>query len=76
MVKTVTFDPEKWQLVPRIPTPDMLEAIRSKRWPDDWNVGKQKQREWGMAVVAPECNTEIAVGQYLRMLKSAPAPKQ
>ena len=70
--RTVIFDDEKWQLVPKIPTLDMIDVMRNSKWPEDLEVGKAVQRHHGFEVVPPETNTEFAVGQYLRLLSTAP----
>jgi len=58
--------------MPRAPTIPMLLCLRrGGAYPDDWERGKQMQREYGFDVVPPECNTEIAAGQYARLLDLA-----
>jgi hypothetical protein len=60
--------------LPRIPTAEMLSVIRNEEWPADWDSGKRLQREVGLDVVAPECSTEVAAGQYLRLIALGTAP--
>jgi len=63
--------PEGFVLMPKVPTADMLAVIRTNEWPEDWQRGKALQREHGHDVVAPECHTEIAAGQYTRLIALA-----
>lgn len=74
--------PNGWQLVPKEPTPGMLDAIARTVWPDDWHAGKnlqleQTKRRTPLELRVPSCNEdEAAVGRYLRLLAASPTPPQ
>lgn len=65
--------PDGWQLVPKEPTAEMIEALAASFWPADWEAGKRLQRLRGTKVVFPKTEIEMAVGKYERMLAAAPA---
>ncbi len=61
--------PDGYVLMPEVPTLAMLRVIRNSEWPLDFNIGKAYQQQHGLEVVPPECNIEVACGQYVRLLK-------
>ena len=61
--------PEGYVLMPIVPTLEMLRVIRNPEWPLDFEAGKDYQRQHGLDIVPPECNIEVACGQYIRLLK-------
>jgi len=65
--------PDGWQLVPKEPTAEMIEALAASFWPADWEAGKRLQRLRGTKVVFPKTEIEMAVGKYERMIAAAPA---
>lgn len=65
--------PDGWQLVPKEPTAEMIEALAASFWPADWEAGKRLQRLRGTKVVFPKTEIEMAVGKYERVLAAAPA---
>ena len=63
--------PDGWQLVPKEPTAEMIEALAASFWPADWEAGKRLQRLRGTKVVFPKTEIEMAVGKYERVLSAA-----
>ncbi|SDQ98449.1 hypothetical protein SAMN05519103_00307 [Rhizobiales bacterium GAS113] len=66
------WTPPGWKLVPVEPTKEMLLVMADAKWPEDWEAGKRAQIRLGFDVIAPECQTEVAWGQYERLLSVAP----
>jgi hypothetical protein len=59
----------KYILMPVIPTQEMLQVITRSQWPEDWEKGKEFQRENGLDIVPPVSEFECAFGQYQRLLE-------
>ena len=69
-------EPPGWKLVPVEPTLEMVAALATDKFPDDWEAGKSLQRKQ-MSLPEDQCipfnhEVECAVGKYQRLLTAAP----
>ena len=53
-------------------TPEMVSALASDLWPEDWETGNHEQKRLGLDVIPPICEAEVAVGKWLRVIDASP----
>lgn len=54
--------------LPIKPTKELLELIAVQKWPEDWDNGKQVQKELGLEIVPPNSEMEMAAGVYVKIV--------
>ncbi len=57
----------KKYILPEIPTKEMLAVIVRSNYPEDFEAGKEAQRKYGLDIIPPVAEYEIACGQYKRL---------
>jgi len=60
-----------WQLVPKVPTTEMLDCIVYGDFKNEWQIGKEFQMKHGISIVPLKSEYESAFGKYITMLKTA-----
>ena len=58
---------------PKMPTHlQLCRFPHSASQPDDWDKGKEMQRKYGLGVVPPVCEAEVAAGAWFRIAGGNP----